>query len=87
MNWMRSTLVVVIAVLLFSTSQAGAVNINSADVQTLTRELDGVSKPLAQRIIQHRQQHGPFRSLEDLSRVPYVGDSVLQRNQSQILYD
>ena len=87
MNPMRSGLVLLFAALLFSTAQAGAVNINTADAQTISRELDGVSKPLAQRIIQHRERHGPFRSAQDLSQVPYVGDALLQRNQANILYD
>ena len=87
MNWMRSALVLVCAALLLSTAQAGAVNINTADVHTISRELEGVSEPLAQRIVQHRQQNGPFRSPRDLSQVPYVGDALLQRNQGSIRYE
>ncbi|MBB86612.1 MAG: competence protein ComEA [Xanthomonadales bacterium] len=84
---MRSLLFTLFAVLLFNTAQAGAVNINKADAPTISRELDGVSRPLAQRIVQHRRDHGPFRSAQDLSRVPYVGDALIERNRANILFE
>jgi len=32
---------------------------------------------LAQRIIDYRTQHGPFRTIRDLLNVPGIGDSHL----------
>lgn len=84
---MRVGVFLLCALLLFNTAQAGAVNINTADAQTISRELEGVSRPLAQRIVQHRRDNGPFLSEAELSRVPYVGDALIERNRKYIRYE
>ena len=63
---------------------AGPVNINTDDAQTLARELDGVGTILSQRIVDYRRQNGPFERPEDVTKVPYVGDKILKRNQQWI---
>lgn len=64
---------------------AGPVNINTADVQQLDQELEGVGPALAQRIVRYREAHGPFRSPEDIQNVPYVGVKTFQKNRQFIL--
>jgi competence protein ComEA len=54
----------------------GLVNINSASVEDL-EQLPGVGPVLAQRIVADREAHGPFATLEDLSRVAGVGDAIV----------
>lgn len=82
----RVALVTVIS-LLVGTATAGAVNINTADAPTIAHHLDGVSLPLAQRIVAHRQRVGRFRAVEDLGSVPYVGPDVLRDNRTSIRLD
>ena len=41
--------------------------------------LPGISETLARRIVDHRQQHGPFRHLDDLQSVAGVGPRTLAR--------
>ena len=48
------------------------ININSANADDLTA-LPGIGAVLAQRIVDYRQQHGPFETLEDLSGVEGIG--------------
>lgn len=50
----------------------GKININTADIQTLTT-LPGVGPVLAERIIEHRQAHGPFRLIEEITDVSGIG--------------
>ena len=57
-------------------SETGAVNLNTADVAALDA-LAGIGPVLAQRIVDHREQHGPFRQVEDLLDVPGIGPAIL----------
>ena len=49
------------------------VNINQAASAELTR-LPRVGSKLADRIVAHRSQHGPFKRIEDLMEVKGVGE-------------
>ena len=49
------------------------VNINQATSAELAR-LPRVGAKLADRIVLHRQEHGPFRRLEDLMEVKGIGE-------------
>jgi competence ComEA-like helix-hairpin-helix protein len=58
----------------------GKVNINTASAEDLTA-LQGVGAALAQRIIDYRQAHGPFRRIADLDAVKGVGPAFLDKNR------
>jgi competence protein ComEA len=55
-----------------STGPLGPVDINTATVDQLDR-LPGVGPATATAIIAHRQQYGPFRSVDDLAAVRGIG--------------
>lgn len=57
---------------------AGAVNVNQATVEQLT-ELPGIGPALAQRIVDYRQENGPFADSKALSAVSGVGASLLKK--------
>jgi len=52
------------------------VNLNTAGAAELDA-LPGIGPVLAQRIVDHREQHGPFQRVEDLQDVPGIGPSIL----------
>ncbi|MEV6812855.1 helix-hairpin-helix domain-containing protein [Micromonospora sp. NPDC051296] len=52
----------------------GRVNLNTATAAQL-ETLPGVGPVLAQRIIEHRDRHGGFRSVSDLRQVNGIGDA------------
>jgi len=64
-----------------STGQQGAaggkVNLNTADVAELDT-LPKVGPVLAQRIVDWRKEHGPFKSVEELDGVDGVGPKMLE---------
>jgi competence protein ComEA len=66
---------------------AGPVNVNTADVNTIARELDGIGPAKAQAIVEYRQKNGPFRSPEDLLKVEGIGERVLDQNRGNIRLD
>jgi competence protein ComEA len=54
----------------------GVVHINKAGVDEL-QALPGVGPVLADRIVTYRDEHGPFKSIEDLLDVPGIGEAKL----------
>jgi competence protein ComEA len=64
-------------------SDQSLVNINTADAKKL-ETLPGIGPVLAERIIAYRQQHGPFRQMEDLKKVTGIGDKRFEDIQSSI---
>lgn len=59
------------------------VSINKATPQEL-EALQGVGPAIAERIVKYRQEHGAFQTVEDLSKVPGIGDGKLQKMKNQI---
>ena len=49
------------------------VNINTADADTLTA-LPGIGHVLAERIVAFRRQNGPFRVIEEITKVEGIGE-------------
>lgn len=67
----------------FSITPSGAVNINSADVETL-KTIPGISDTLAQKIYNYRAQNGNFENLEDIINVKGIGDKTFAKIKSYI---
>jgi competence protein ComEA len=57
------------------TTMAG-IDLNAASVSGL-QELPGVGPVLAARIVAHRDENGPFTTVEDLLDVPGIGEAKL----------
>lgn len=66
---------------------ASQVNINTADVQTIASELQGIGEKKAQAIIDYRVEHGPFKSVTDITAVKGIGDKVLEDNAELIVVE
>ena len=61
-------------------------NINVADVTALQR-LRGIGAVKAQAIVDHRQAHGAFASVDELLEVKGIGKALLQRNRELLSVD
>jgi competence protein ComEA len=59
------------------------ININSATVKELVK-LYRVGPVLAQRIIQYREERGPFQTPEDIMKVKGIGEKTFEANQDRI---
>ena len=61
---------------------SGTININTASASELEK-LPGIGPALAQRIVEHRDSHGPFASVDALTDVPGVGKAKLEGLREQ----
>lgn len=59
------------------------VNINTADISRL-ETLDGIGKKTAEAIIDYRNEHGGFASLDELMNIKGVGQSKYQKIKNKI---
>lgn len=66
-----------------SAPQAGLININYADLNQL-QQLDGIGKVKAQAIIDYREAHGAFRTVNELINVDGIGEKTLEKNLDRI---
>lgn len=64
--------------------QQARVNINQADAATLAAALNGVGESKAKAIVEYREQHGPFTSVEELSEVKGIGQATVNMNREKI---
>ncbi len=62
---------------------ADKININEADADALAA-LNGIGQSRAEAIVEHRKQHGPFRSLEALSDVRGISLNIVDRNRDRL---
>lgn len=58
------------------------INLNKADVSTLTHSFKGIGKKRAEAIVDYREAHGDYRSVADLAGVrglrSFVNKNLLQ---------
>lgn len=66
-----------------ASAAAGPISLSNATLEQLDT-LDGVGPGLAQKIIDYRQQHGGFKSVDELGEVPGIGDKRLESLRAQL---
>ncbi len=62
----------------------GKVNINTADANTLQKELSGIGKSKAAAIVAYREANGTFTSVDELIEVKGIGKSLLDKNKDKL---
>lgn len=58
-------------------------DLNTATAQEL-EALDGIGPALAERIVQYREENGPFTAVEELLYVQGIGPATLERFRDEI---
>jgi competence protein ComEA len=60
------------------------INLNTADAETLRRELSGIGATKAEAIVAHRDTHGAFTTVDEILEVNGIGKSLLDRNVQRL---
>ena len=60
------------------------VDLNSAGAEEL-ETLEGIGPALAERIVAWREEHGPFRRVQELARVKGVSEQLVEKNLGRMI--
>ncbi len=74
-----------LSLLLGSSGVFAAVDINTADADTLVKTLKGVGPSKAAAIIEYRELNGPFGSVDELVNVKGIGQKLLEENRQEMM--
>jgi competence protein ComEA len=69
----------------YAETSVDKIDINSADVEILARELYGIGPKKAAAIVEFREKNGPFQSIEDLQKVYGIGKKTFEKNRDKII--
>ena len=64
-----------------------AININTADAESLQSELKGIGAQKAEAIIAYREANGSFKSADELANVKGIGLKIVDKNRDNILVE
>ena len=64
---------------------AGQVDINTTNAAGLAAAIDGVGEKKAATIVQYREMHGPFASVDELANVKGIGSGTVERNRKHLM--
>jgi competence protein ComEA len=67
-------------------AEGDKININTATADELI-QLEGIGSVKSGNIIEFREQQGPFRSIEDLKKVPGIGQKTFDKNKDRIIVE
>lgn len=65
-------------------AESGTVDVNTADAEAIANVLVGVGVEKAQAIVRHREEHGRFEDIYDLTKVRGIGKATVAKNESRI---
>ncbi len=77
--------VMAVSMLFAFAAWANPVDINNADAKTIAESIAGIGLAKAEAIVSYRQQHGPFHSVEDLTKVKGLGSKTVEKIRPDII--
>ena len=80
MQLLRKLAVLILLSLPVTLFAAEAVDINTAGKETLMT-LSGIGESLAEKIIDYREQNGVFKTVQELTNIRGIGQSLLEKNE------
>ena len=83
MKGLVRTLAAALFVIPLFVAAADAIDINTADKQQFM-QLNGVGEARAEAIIDYRDEHGEFASVDELGEVSGIGPATLDNNRDML---
>ena len=65
-------------------NSSGLININTASAEEMEENLPKVGNVIAGRIIDYRESHGGFKSIDEIMEVSGIGDKVFEEIKDKI---
>ena len=84
MNILRTILLAFLLCFAGLAAAAEAVDINTADAESLMKILKGVGPDKASAIIAYRKDHGQFKNADELAQVKGIGKKLVEMNRDVI---
>jgi len=81
LNTIILTLLLTLPLISFS---ADSININTADKETLMSVIKGVGETKAEAIIAYRKENGDFKSVDELTNVKGIGQTIVDKHREQL---
>lgn len=78
---LRQFLLFIVLCLPFLSYAQPVIDINSADAKSLDRVLKGIGPVKAEAIVAFRQEHGFFKSIDDLVKVKGINKKLIDINR------
>lgn len=69
---------------LANTTAPAPLDLNHATAQQLLGKVKGLGKKRCENIVKHRQKHGAYRSVDDLSKVKGIGKAFVNRYRNAL---
>lgn len=85
MKGILKLIVAVVFCLATGLAHANPVNVNTASAAEIAEALSGVGKSKAEAIVKERETNGPYKSLDDLTRVKGIGPTTISKNKDSIV--
>lgn len=82
-NWIFS--MILLFVWMGQSYAVDKVDINTADAATLDQVMVGIGAKKAEAIVKYRQEHGAFKSLQDLENVAGIGAKTIENNKDKLI--
>jgi competence protein ComEA len=83
-GFIRAAFFLLLSIATVAQAQPERVNINRAGAEELVK-LKGIGAKFAERIVQYREEHGPFESVEALQGVRGIGAKIVEMNRERLV--
>lgn len=65
-------------------TQFSKIDLNKADADTLSHSVKGIGKKRAEAIVHYREEHGNFKSIDELSLVRGLGAQFVKKHFAEL---